>query len=167
MPQVHIFTDGSVKTQSKVGYGAMLIVTDLEVPTESLKESVAVKRFEQTSSTKLELQTLLWALGEVSALAKSRERVLMAYTDSQNIIGLPQRRAQLERNDYFSSKGRRLNNSELYQEFYRLTDQLNCQFIKVKGHQPSKDKDKIDRIFSLVDHASRSALREVCEEKLL
>lgn len=161
MPHLHLFTDGSVNTRLKVGYGASLIVPELEEPTETLIEQVNVKRFEQTSSTKLELQTLLWALGEMSASANNRDMVLTAYTDSQNIIGLRRRRAQLEKNDYFSSKGKQLNNYELYQEFYRLTDQLNCQFVKIKGHQPSKHKGKIDKLFGLVDQASRRALREV------
>ena len=33
----HIFTDGSVDTQLKVGYGAYLLVSDLGAPIESLK----------------------------------------------------------------------------------------------------------------------------------
>jgi len=56
-------------------------------------------------------------------------------------------------------KIRRLNNYELYQDFYRMTDQLNCIFVKVRGHQVSNQKDEIDRLFTLVDRASRDALR--------
>jgi len=81
------------------------------------------------------------------------------YTDSQNIMGLPERRERFEQNDYRSKKGRLLNNYELYQEFYRLTGQLKCRFVKVRGHQVSKQKDEIDRLFTLVDRASRNALR--------
>jgi ribonuclease HI len=81
------------------------------------------------------------------------------YTDSQNIMGLQERREGLEKNDYRSKKNRRLNNYMLYQEFYRITDQLNCEFIKVRGHQVSNQKDDIDRLFTLVDRASRNALR--------
>jgi len=81
------------------------------------------------------------------------------YTDSQNIIGLQGRRDRLEQNDYRSKKNRRLNNYKLYQEFYRMTDQLDCEFVKVRGHQVSNQKDDIDRLFTLVDRASRNALR--------
>ena len=102
MNHLHIFTDGSVHAQSKMGYGAYLAVSDLATPIESLKELVKVKRFEQTSSTKLELQTLLWALSETIALTDGGEMVLAVYTDSQNIIGLPERRSHLEQNNYFS-----------------------------------------------------------------
>ena len=160
MHHLQVFTDGSVNTQLKVGYGAYLVVSDLSTSIDSLKNTVKVKRFEQTSSTKLELQTLLWALSETIALANESDMVLTAYTDSQNIIGLPGRRARLEQSNYFSSKNKRLNNYALYQEFYRLTSWLNCGFVKVVGHQASSKKNEIDRLFGLVDQASRRALRE-------
>ena len=160
MLYLQIFTDGSVNTQLKVGYGAYIVVSDLNEPIDSLRDIVKVKRFVQTSSTKLELQTLLWALGETISLANRSDMILTIYTDSQNIISLPGRRNLLEQKNYFSSKNKRLKNYELYQEFYRLTSKLNYKFVKVKGHQPSEKKDIIDRLFNLVDRASRRALRE-------
>jgi len=160
MLHLQIFSDGSVNTQLKVGYGAYLVVSDLNTAIDSLKDTVKVKRFEQTSSTKLELQTLLWSLEEMTALANGSDIILTVYTDSQNIIGLPGRRVRLEQNNYFSSKNKRLNNFELYQEFYQLTARLNCTFVKVIGHQASHKKDVIDRLFGLVDQASRRAMRE-------
>ena len=113
-------------------------------------------QFEHTSSTKLELQTLLWALSNV----QTSGRKVIIYTDSQNIIGLQKRRDRLEQNDYRSNKNKRLNNYELYQEFYRLTDQLDCEVVKVRGHLASRQKHDIDRLFTLVDRASRKALRD-------
>ncbi len=156
LAELILLTDGSVNPQSKIGYGAYLAVSNCELPLEDLQTQVRVQRFEQTSSTSLELQTLLWALGEI----QPPENMITVYTDSQNIINLPARRAQLERNDYRSHRNRRLNNYALYQEFFRLTDQIECQFCKVPGHLPAKQKDNIARLFSLVDKASRKALRE-------
>ena len=155
MDELILLTDGSVNTQSKIGYGAYLAVSERELSQDSLRTRVKVKRFEHTSSTKLELQTLLWALRDIQALG----RKVIVYTDSQNIMGLQGRRDRLEQNDFFSKKNKRLNNYELYQEFYRMTDQLNCEFVKVRGHQVSSQKDDIDRLFTLVDSAARSALR--------
>jgi hypothetical protein len=37
---------------------------------------------------------------------------------------------------------------------------LDCEFIKVHGHQASNQKDLIDRLFTIVDRASRKALRK-------
>ena len=155
MDELMLLTDGSVNTRSNIGYGACLAVSECGLSLDLLRARVKVRRFEHTSSTKLELQTLLWALRDIQAL----EGKVIVYTDSQNIMGLQGRRERLEQNNYRSKKNRRLNNYELYQEFYRMTDQLNCQFIKVRGHQVSNQKDDIDKLFTLVDRASRSALR--------
>lgn len=160
MHHLRIFTDTSVNSRSKVGYGAYLVVTDLDTPIAVLKSQLKIKRFEQTSSTKSELQTLLWALYEVIDWVEKNDTAFTLYTDSQNIVDLPNRRRHLEQRNYYSSKNRRLNNYEMYQEFYRLTSSVTCKLVKVIGHQASNNKDDIDRLFSLVDKASRRALRE-------
>ncbi len=151
-----IFTDGSVDVQTNIGFGAYLIVSDFEQSLTSLKKLVKIKRFENTSSTKLELQTLLWALNEI----KTFEGNVIVYTDSQNIVGLPGRRERLEKNSYRSKKNERIKNFEIYQQFYEITDLLECEFIKVRGHQQSSKKDRIHKTFTLVDRASRSMLRQ-------
>ena len=156
MQDLMLFTDGSVHAHSKLGYGAYLVVSDPALELKSLQRRVRVKQFLETSSTKLELQTLLWALGEVQP---SGSRVVI-YTDSQNIVGLPARREGLEQKEYRSSRGKLLNNHELYQEFFRLTNSLDYELVKVSGHLASQQKDNIDRLFTLVDRASRKALRE-------
>ena len=155
MDELKLFTDGSVNAQSNIGYGAYLAVAEAGLSLDTLRSRVKVRAFEHTSSTKLELQTLLWALSDYQALGIK----IIVYTDSQNIMSLPGRRDRFEQTDYRSKKNRRLNNYELYQEFYRLADQLDCEFVKVRGHQASNQKDDIDRLFALVDKAARSALR--------
>ena len=156
MTKLLLLIDGSVNTQSHIGYGAYLSVSEAGLSLEEFRALVKVKRFAHTSSTKLELQTLLWALNDIQVA----ERKVIVYTDSQNIIGLPARRERLEQRGYRSNNNTLLKNHELYQEFYRLTDQLDCELIKVRGHQVSKQKDDIDRLFTLVDRASRNALKE-------
>ena len=156
MSEILLFTDGSVNTKTKAGVGAYLAVDDPEISTEALKNQVKTRQFENTSSTRLELETLLWALDEIS----SAETKIIVYTDSQNITGLLRRRERLEKNDFRSKNDRLMNNHDLYREFYRKVDQLNCEFVKVAGHQPTRQKDKIHRLFTLVDRASRKALRK-------
>jgi ribonuclease HI len=84
MDDLMLLTDGSVNTQSHIGYGAYLSIAEHGLSLDALRTRVKVKRFEHTSSTKLELQTLLWALSDIQAQG---EKVIV-YTDSQNIIGL-------------------------------------------------------------------------------
>ena len=156
MDELILFTDGSVNTRSKVGYGAYLAVSDRGLSMDALKTRVKVRRFEHTSSTKLELQTLLWALRDIQALASK----IIVYTDSQNIMGLQRRRERFEQTDYRSKKNKRLNHYKLYQKFYRMIDELDCEFVKVCGHLAGNQKDDMDRLFTLVDRASRTALRK-------
>ena len=155
----HLFTDGSVNTKSKVGYGAWLWLDEISGPIATLKNNVKTQRFEATSSTRLELQTLLCALNEWVELGCRKEIALTVYTDSQNIIGLPERRNRLERDDYFSRRKKRLKNYELYQEFYLFIDRVPCKLVKVKGHQAPAQRNHIAERFSLVDQAARHALR--------
>ena len=150
-----LFTDGSVNTKSDIGYGAYLLVSEDKMFSDDLPSKVKLKQFENTSSTKLEIQTLLWALYEVGKL----EGKIIVYTDSQNIAGLLNRRERLEKNDFQSKKGRGMNHAELYRQFFRMTDLLNCEFRKVEGHKKTNQKDNIDRLFTLVDRASRNAMR--------
>jgi ribonuclease HI len=155
MDELLIFTDGSVNIRSGIGYGAYLAISKRGLLPESLRPLIQVRKFADTSSTKLELQTLLWALNEAPASGKK----VIIYTDSQNIMSLRERRDRFEQKDYRSKQNRRLNHYELYLEFFRITDHLDCEFIKVRGHKASHQKDEMDALFALVDRASRNALR--------
>lgn len=156
MKKIKLFTDSSVNPQEKIGFGSFLILEEKEISFEDMKKDIKIKRFENTSSTKLELQTFLWALDKIN----DKNIIIEVYTDCQNIIGLQDRREKLEKNNFYSSSGKLINNHELYKDFFEKTDESNLIFIKVKGHKKNSLKDKIDTIFNLVDKASRSALRE-------
>jgi len=155
MSRLFLFTDGSVHVQSKIGFGAFLLIAEEELLNENLKAGVNTKRFENTSSTKLELQTLIWALAELEL----GDHGIIIFTDSQNITQLLERRKGLEESHFRTKKGELLNNYELYKEFYQMIDLLNCEIVKVRGHQPTRNKNEIERVFALVDKASRKALR--------
>lgn len=156
MKKIKLFTDSSVNPQEKIGFGSFLILEEKNISLEEMKKNIKIKRFENTSSTKLELQTFLWALDEIN----DKNIIIEVYTDCQNIIGLQDRREKLQKNNFHSSSGKLMNNHELYKDFFEKTDELNLIFIKVKGHKKNSLKDEIDTIFNLVDKASRNALRE-------
>lgn len=156
MDTLHLFTDGSYNPATKTGCGAYIVVSDTGVSPELLREQVKVRVFENSSSVRLELETLLWAIKEIG----QTEDKIIVYTDSQNIMKLPDRRKRLEENNYHSGKGRPLNNADLYMEFFRMTDRLNPVFIKVQGHMTSNIRNNIDKLFALVDRESRRALRK-------
>lgn len=155
-----LFTDGSVNTDTRIGFDAYLVVNNLELSLADVKAKVNVKKFEGTSSTTLELQTLLWAMDDAVLLRTEKLVRVAVYSDSQNILSLLARRSGLEAREYCSRNGKQLNNAELYQQFFKVMDLHNCQIIKVDGHKPRHSKNDIDHLFSLVDKASRFALRE-------
>ena len=126
-----LFTDGSVNPKLNFGYGAYLAVSENEIRKDDLTQHVMLKRFDETTSVKLELQTMLWALNEV----RNFNGKINVYTDSQNILGLPGRRERLEKNDFYSKQNKRITNWELYRDFYLLTDKLNIEIKKVSGHK--------------------------------
>jgi len=168
-----LFTDVSLNPKLKVGFGAYLVIPSsfLEIPPEriirsDLVEQIKLRRFDVTSSTKLEVQTLLWALEDFQKESSgSRFGTLDVYSDSQCVTGLLRRRSQLEING-FCSKGtnRTAKNACLYRKFYEFHDILGFEIIKVAGHSRSCSHDSIHRIFSFVDKEARKALKLCMKE---
>lgn len=156
---IYLFIDGSVNPQLKIGFGAYVLLDDLN--TNILKEDIKTQIFTDTSSTKLELQVLLYALNEIT----TKQYYLTIYTDCQNILTLNSRRDTLEKNRYLTKTGKVVKNTKEYKEFYKLIDTYNCNFIKLKGHKKKNTKDDIDKIFSLVDKTARIKLREYIKSK--
>ena len=80
----YLFVDGSVNPQLKIGFGAYLL-TDENITYSSIKkDDIKTQIIKNTSSTKLELQILLFALNAVAL----EEYNLIIYTDCQNILTL-------------------------------------------------------------------------------
>ena len=116
MRELFLYCDGSV-SKSKMGYGAWLAIHPDQVHENNLTQLstlIRIKRFENTSSTRLELQTPVWAIAELLPFA---ERMII-HTDSQNIVTLPQRRARLEAQGFRSRKKQLLKNCDLYRSFF-------------------------------------------------
>ena len=156
MSRIWLFSDGSVNTKTNVGYGAYIQMLEDTPFDASMALDVKVKVFEQTSSTKLELQTLLWALDEVKGYADE----IVIYTDSQNIISLPKRRERFQQSGFLTKKNILIANHLLYKAFYKMIDNVSCTLVKVKGHKRTEEKNELDFFFTLVDRASREALRK-------
>ena len=168
MNRYALFADVSLNPTLKLGFGAYLVIPSsfLEIPPEriirlKLVEQIRIRRFEVTSSTKLEVQTLLWALEDFQKESSgARFGTLDVYSDSQCVTGLQRRRSRLEMSG-FCSKGtnRTVKNACLYRKFYELHDTLGFEIIKVAGHSRSCSHDSIHRIFSFVDKEARKALK--------
>lgn len=154
MTDLMIFSDGSVQPASGLGFGAYLIVPSIELSLSELAAQVRIVNFADTSSTRLELQTLLHALRQTPAATR-----ITLYTDSQNIIRLPVRRERLELLDFCSKRGDVLVNGDLYRHFFALWDERQCQLVKLKGHCREAEKTRLQQVFACVDKTARQACR--------
>jgi len=119
--QIYLFTDGSVNPQSGIGFGAYLLLNNLDFSRIELEKQINFKKFTNTSSTKLELEILLWALDDVNL----KNSNIVVFTDCQNIIGLQERRIRFEKNNYMTAKGKQKKNHELYKDFFNRLDILD------------------------------------------
>jgi len=151
-----LFVDGSVNPQQKIGFGAYLLLDENDINNTINQNDIQTKLFEDTSSTKLELQILLYA---VSTIAPKGYKLII-YTDCQNVLTLTSRRDTLEKNNYMTKTNKVVKNRQEYKEFFRLIDLYDCEFIKLKGHKKKSTKDNIDQIFSFVDKMARVSLRD-------
>jgi len=167
MKSFALFTDVSLNPQRKLGVGGFILIpmSFLEAkPDDIVLDDVSarleIKRFAETSSTTLEVQTVLWALEFFEKnLAGPAGVDLRIYTDSQCVAGLLERRSGLERNSFIAKRsGRSLSNAPLYRAFYAAYDRLGFQVIKVSGHSRTCSHDTIHRTFSHVDQQVRKAL---------
>jgi hypothetical protein len=164
-----LFTDASINPKLRRGMGASLLVSAsyLEMPAEDIDCADIISRlkihhFEDTSSTKIEVQTVLWALEDYKInVMPSAKGKLSIYCDSECVSNLLQRRTKLESRRFLSGKTScELKNSLLYRQFYKLYDEIGFEVIKVKGHSPSSSHNSINRIFSFVDKQVRKSLKQ-------
>ncbi len=168
---ISVFTDGSAHPQLKVGVGAYILITEpLDyislTDMKLLSGRITFREFRDTSSTKLEVSTVIWALNELIKQydTEALPRITL-YTDSQTVTGLPGRRQKLEAENFISrNKGVPLKNTSLYREFYKLNDKLNFKVVKLKGHTKSAKRSTEQEIFSYLDRSVRGHLRELARK---
>ena len=163
-----LFTDGSANPARRIGVGAVLAVPrawlERDADQISATEVAALteaRRFEDTSSTRLELETVLWALREHAPGSD----LLNLGTDSQCVAGLPGRRTRLEATGFVSgASGEELRHAELYREFYRELDRRPIAVIKLRGHTDYRYHETAQRIFHFVDREARRQLKRWLRE---
>ena len=162
-----IFSDASYYPQLKLGIGGFLLFIDQEVEgTEinlSLNPQVHFIELQNTNNIRAEIITVIGAMSSYRTECLSSQTSnlpLIVYSDCKNVCDLSQRRQKLEAKQFQSlRRATPHHNSDLYREFFAYYDELNPQFIWLKGHTPSRGRDQIQNIFATLDHAVRRELR--------
>jgi len=164
-----IFIDVSLNPKAKIGFGAFLILPNKyleqkpdEINKMDVIQKIMIRKFENTSSTRLEIETVLWAIAEAkNQLIAEPDFYITLFTDSQCVAGLPDRRGKLELTNFCKSgTDSPIKNAELYQKFYSLQDEFNFEIVKVRGHSRKSSQDTIHRIFSYVDREVRRRFKD-------
>lgn len=150
---VSIYSDASFDKNSLL---SVLGYAYLDSETISLTlDSINLVQVTSKNNIRAEIKSVLLALENCPATKE-----LFLYTDCETICGLIDRREKLEGTNYISkSKGRELNNADLYKEFYILYDKFKPNIIWVKGHMPKSQQTLVNKNFSILDKTVRSALR--------
>ena len=160
---MHLFIDGSADPRSRIGYGCYLFIEGVYPEDKSedyIRKNLKFKKFFPTTSTRLEMQTLLWALTEIKNRVESGIEFIIVYSDSQNIIQLPKRKTQLQLREFKTKSGdTNLNLAGLYQDIFKMLQKYQCKFVKLAGHSKKEGKNRIEKVFMQVDRAARKALR--------
>lgn len=143
-----IYTDGACHPPTKTGCWGVLILQQ-GVPDEVLHEIV-----KDTTHQRMELLAVI----EATKLAiKQQLNEVTIYTDSQYVVDLPNRRAKLEVNNYLTKAGKRLQNADLLETFFELSDRIVLLLVKVKAHQKQTNDPNPNRT---IDRWVRKKLRE-------
>jgi ribonuclease HI len=164
MSSFALFTDVSLNPQQRLGIGACLLLTlplPLEPDPARLASLLHYSRFAETSSTRLELQTVLLGLQLYREQHPGAGRgALTLYSDSQAVVGLPGRRTRLEGRSFGSARsGGQLAHADLYRDFYAAVDELGFALVKLAGHSPAAGHSGVQRIFAAVDRGARQELQ--------
>ena len=111
-----LFFDGSLDPKSKIGFGAFLFLDENQInqhEIEYLKSKIQIIKFNNTSSSALELQILISILN-----SEFFQEKLIVYSDSQTVVNLPSRRKKINERKKEGKKA--LNLDEYYQKFFKL-----------------------------------------------
>jgi len=126
-----IYTDGSCHTQKRFGGWAAIILFDG-------REIILQGSEVNTTHQRMELLAVINAIEYVYNNISSKI-VMQIFTDSQYVVGLPEREYKLSTTNFITKSGRDLQNADLVKSFYHLLKTHSIELNKVKAHQPGKE----------------------------
>jgi ribonuclease HI len=127
MHLVEIFTDGSCHTQKRIGAWAAIVFIDNEKAVLSGIE-------EDTTHNRMELVAVIKALEFIVSKTGNGCEVKIV-SDSQYVVGLPERKAKFAAQNYLTKGGKEIQNKDLVKELMDFDERVKLTFEKIKAHQ--------------------------------
>ena len=149
LPSITIYTDGSCHTQLKIGAWAGVIIT-------GNKKRILKGTATNTTHQRMELTAVIEALIYVQHHFPEVININLI-SDSQYVIGLPARRQKLQAANFTTKQGKPIQNADLVQHLYKLSESFSIDFIKIQAHL--KKTSDVDYNIE-VDRLSRQMVRE-------
>lgn len=156
MSFITIYTDGSCHTQLKIGAWAavILIANDKKILTGTVIN---------TTHQRMELTAVIEALSYVQHHFAGVININLV-TDSQYVIGLPERRQKLQAASFITKQGQAIQNADLVQQLYKLSESFNIDFVKIQAHL----KKTSDINYNIeVDKLCRKMVREQASQSVV
>ena len=150
---IEIYTDGSCNTRFRVGTWVAILLIGLE-------KKILTGWELETTHQRMELTAVIKGIDYVMSRYANIKSITI-FPDSQYVVDLPARKGKISTLGFTNKKGNDLRNAELVKEFFKLTELMKIDFIKIKAHQ----KKNASANYNIeADRLSRKLLREVVRE---
>ena len=150
---VEIYTDGSCHSRFRAGVWVAILLIGLE-------KKVLTGWELETTHQRMELTAVIKAIDYVLSNYAAIKSITIC-PDSQYVVDLPARKRKISALGFTSKKGNELRNAALVKEFFKLTELLKIDFIKIKARQ--KKNSSVNYNIE-ADRLSRKLLRELIKE---
>ena len=147
--KLNIYTDGScLKNPGKGGWAYIATNSTGEI----VKKSSGGERY--TTNNRMEITAILEALSDFKKMLtknKISEYDLKIYSDSEYCVNAYNKKwlKKWLGNGWKTNKGSEVLNRDLWEEFIDLSDDLEFDLIKVKGHAGNELNEKVDELARL------------------
>ncbi len=149
MKSITVYTDGSCNHAHRTGgWAAILFIGNQKLVLKGKEQDTTHQRMELTAVLKMldyvEHNHLL-------------TRPIQVYTDSQYVVNLQKRRANLVGKSFLTKRSLAVANVDLVREFFTAIDKVTIEFTKVHAHKRVPSGENLNRD---VDKLARAEVRE-------
>src|SRR3990170_8086568 len=148
-----IYTDGSCHTQNRIGAWVAIIFT-------GKGKKILAETVVNTTHHRMELTGVIKAIEYIKSNHPDITMIKL-FSDSQYVVGLPDREENLSEAGFSTKKGSGMQNADLVKKLFEQLSALPVDFTKVKAHQ----KQGVTFNYNIeADKLSRKMVRAACNK---
>ncbi len=160
-----IFSDASFDPKLKFGIAGCMIFAgdDIDLPDAQVKTKIIFGN----SCSRMEFDSILWALDSIDSLTTVADLKVDLYTDCKGAADFSKRIPKLKELEFKSRKtGELLTNADLYKKLAIWFEKINLNIHWIKGHSPKASRNLQAELFAKLDQEVRHQLRSARHAKL-